>query len=56
MNKVLRKSPFKVRFTKQKFLDWGSKPQKYRELAWKYRIRAQDLNFQRDKIESRLES
>ena len=46
MNEVLVKSPFEVRFMKKK----------YRVLARQYRIYAQDLNFQGDKIESTLGS
>ena len=39
----------------KKFLEWGWNPQK----SWKYReyrIRAQDLNFQEDHIESTIGS
>ena len=53
MNKVLQRSPFRVRFTKRKFLDWASNPWKYREWDWKYRICVQDLNFREDEIESK---
>ena len=42
----------------KKFPGWGSNPQKswkYGKLAWQYRIRTQDLNFQ-DQIESTIGS
>ena len=46
-----------VRFMKKTFLGWGSDPRKswkYSELAWQYKIRAQNLNFQGDQIESTI--
>ena len=36
------------------FFEWGSNPRKswkYRDLAWKYKIPALDLNFQEDQID-----